>query len=222
MLTEKENATLKMLTFPIGSYQCNCTIIFHKDTKKAIIIDPGNDLSMLQRILDHYDLTPVHLLHTHAHFDHIGQSDELRKRCGAKLSLHKGDQFLYDMLPMQGKYFGQTVGEPGAIDEYIEHENEYGREIEKKDFIKAIHTPGHTPGSTSFYTESFGMPLLFSGDTLFNQSIGRTDLPGGDGHLIIKSIKERLLNLPDETIVITGHGPSTEIKKEKISNPFLC
>lgn len=222
MFIEKENETLKMISFPIGSYQCNCTVIFHKETKKAIVIDPGNDLPILQRVLDHFGLTPIHLLHTHAHFDHIGQSDELRMKTGAKLCLHKGDQFLYDMLPMQGKFFGQTVGQPGPIDEHIEHENEYGTQIHQKDFIKAIHTPGHTPGSTSFYTEAFGTPLLLSGDTLFNQSIGRTDLPGGDGNLIIKSIKERLMNLPDETEVITGHGPTTNIKKEKTTNPFLC
>ncbi len=222
IILEKENDTHKMISFPIGSYQCNCTIIFDKKTKNAIIIDPGNDLSKLQKVIETYQLIPTHLLHTHAHFDHIGESDELRKKTGAKLCLHKDDQFLYDLLPMQGKFFGQKVGTPGPIDHYLNHEETFGDSIDKKDCLKTIHTPGHTPGSVSFYTENFGLPILLSGDTLFRQSIGRTDLPGGDSRKIIKSIKEELLKLPDETIVVAGHGPNTEIKTEKIYNPFLC
>lgn len=222
MLFEKETYSLKLISFPIGSYQCNCTVIFHKDTKKAIVVDPGNDLELLNRVMNHFGLTPTHLIHTHAHFDHIGQSDTYRNQTGAKLCLHKGDQFLFDMLPMQGKFFGQNVGAPGPVDQYLEHHDELGTSVSQKDFLKVLHTPGHTPGSISFYTEEFGEPLLLSGDTLFENSIGRTDLPGGDSKEIIKSIKEKLLTLPDETLVIAGHGAMTNIKEEKQFNPFLC
>ncbi len=222
MLLTKESIHFSLLSFPIGSYQCNCTIIFHKASRDAIIIDPGNDLASIEKIIAKYDLKVKEMYHTHAHFDHIGESDALRKKTGAKLCLHKEDEFLYKMLPMQGMFFGQVVGTPGPIDHYLEDEEELGSTLQTKNFLKTLHTPGHTPGSISFYSEEFGLPLLFSGDTLFENSIGRTDLPGGDSKKIIKSIKERLLTLPDETIVVAGHGPTTEIHTEKRLNPFLC
>ena len=139
------------------------------------------------------------------------------------MHLHKGDQFLYDMLPQQGLYFGQQVGTPKPLDAHLEDGETFSFEdSEINTFLTTMHTPGHTPGSCCFYSEYFETPQLFAGDTLFQQSIGRTDLPGGDGRLIIKSIKERLLVLPDETKVIAGHGPATYIQREKKFNPFLC
>lgn len=120
-------------------------------------------------------------------------------------------------------FFRQVVGTPKAIDSYLEDNEDFAfLDPEIKTFLKTIHTPGHTPGSCCFYTEYFDEPMLFAGDTLFQRSIGRSDLPGGDGRLIIKSIKERLLNLPDETQVIAGHGDETRIYDEKKYNPFLC
>ena len=139
------------------------------------------------------------------------------------MHLHKGDQFLYDMLPMQGKFFGQTVGTPKVLDAHLEDGETFSFEDgEINSFLTTLHTPGHTPGSCCFYSEYFDEPQLFAGDTLFSESIGRTDLPGGDGRQIIKSIKDRLLTLPDETKVIAGHGPATVIHHEKKFNPFLC
>ena len=122
--------------------------------------------------------------------------------------------------------FGATLKAPGKIDNFIEDDHHFGLDQEigdptLKEFLKSIHTPGHTPGSVCFYTESFKTPLLFSGDTLFQRSIGRTDLPGGDSNLILKSIKNRLYNLPDETVVITGHGNNTNIYEEKKQNMFI-
>jgi glyoxylase-like metal-dependent hydrolase (beta-lactamase superfamily II) len=213
---------LVLETLPIGSYACNCSILYSEKTREAIIIDPGNDHQTLLKKITDLKITVKKLLHTHAHFDHIGRSNEIREKTGATIHLHKDDQFLYDQLQMQGKFFGQTVGTPGPIDHYINHEEQFGiDDPEIKNFLKTIHTPGHTPGSCCFYSDSFSSPVLFAGDTLFQNSIGRTDLPGGDSRKIIQSIKERLLVLPDETTVVTGHGPMTKIQHEKKFNPFL-
>ncbi len=207
----------------MGSYQCNCSILYSEKTREAIIIDPGNDHDFILKKIKDLNIKVKKLLHTHAHFDHIGRSTEVAIATGATLHLHKGDQFLYDALPQQGMFFRQVVGTPKAIDSYLVDGEEFGFEDpEFKNFLKTIHTPGHTPGSCSFYTEYFDTPQLFAGDTLFQQSIGRTDLPGGDSNQIIKSIKSRLLVLPDETNVIAGHGPETNIYDEKKYNPFVC
>lgn len=213
---------LVLETLPIGTYACNCSILYSQKTREAIIIDPGNDHSTLLKKIDELQINVKKLLHTHAHFDHIGRSNEVREKTGATIHLHKDDQFLYEQLPIQGRFFGQTVGTPGPIDHYINHDEEFGFEDpEINNFLKTIHTPGHTPGSCCFLSNYFSTPVLFAGDTLFQNSIGRTDLPGGDSRKIIQSIKEKLLVLPDETTVVTGHGPMTKILNEKKFNPFL-
>lgn len=218
----KKNS-LNLISFPVGSYQCNCSILYSDKTREAIIIDPGNDHDFIISKIKELNITVKKLIHTHAHFDHIGRSTEVANFTGATLHLHKGDKFLYDMLPQQGMFFRQVVGTPKELDGYLEDGEEFSfDDPEIKTFLKTIHTPGHTPGSCSFYTEYFEEPMLFAGDTLFQRSIGRTDLPGGDTQLIIKSIKTRLLSLPPETAVIAGHGGSTTIGDEKQFNPFLC
>ncbi len=215
--------TLNLVSFPVGSYACNCSVLYSEKTREALVIDPGNDHELILKTIKELNINVKKLLHTHAHFDHIGRSSEVSLATGATMHLHKGDQFLYDMLPQQGLFFGQKVGTPKALDSFLEDgENFTFSDTEINTFLTTLHTPGHTPGSCCFYSEYFDTPQLFAGDTLFSQSIGRTDLPGGDSRLIIKSIKERLLTLPEETKVITGHGPDTSIFKEKKSNPFLC
>lgn len=221
MILKKGN--LNLISFPVGSYQCNCSILYSDKTREAIIIDPGNDHEYIIQKIKDLNIKVKKLIHTHAHFDHIGRSTEVANFTGATLHLHKGDEFLYDMLPQQGMFFRQVVGTPKKLDSYLEDNEEFSFEDpEINTFLKTIHTPGHTPGSCSFYTEYFDEPMLFAGDTLFERSIGRTDLPGGDGQLIIKSIKSRLLTLPDETHVVAGHGGMTRIYEEKKFNPFLC
>ena len=221
MIHSKGN--LSLISVPVGSYQCNCSILFSKITKEAIIIDPGNDHQFVLKKISDLGIRPKKLLHTHAHFDHIGRSSEIKNATGATMHLHKEDQFLYDMLPQQGMFFGQHVGNPLPLDSFITDEEEFSLDDDElKDFLKTLHTPGHTPGSCCFYTEYFDTPILFSGDTLFERSIGRTDLPGGDMGKIISSIKNRLLTLPDETLVTPGHGDNTRIFEEKKFNPFLC
>ena len=220
---EQNKNSLFLISFPTGSYQCNCSILYSQTSREAIIIDPGNDHEIILQKIKDLNLKVKKLIHTHAHFDHIGRSSEVAISTGATMHLHKGDLFLYDALPQQGMFFRQIVGTPKPLDSYLEDGEEFSFEDpEINTFLKTIHTPGHTPGSCSFYTDYFDEPILFAGDTLFRRSIGRTDLPGGDGALIIKSIKNRLMTLPDETKVIAGHGPETKVHEEKKQNPFLC
>lgn len=217
-----KSANLVVESRPMGSYACNCTLIYSTKTKEGIIIDPGNDFEALNHWIVPMGLTIKALLHTHAHFDHIGHSSEASKAYGAPIYLHEGDFFLYQALKQQGMFFGQVVGDPKPVDHKLQHEETFSlADAELKEFLKCFHTPGHTPGSCCFYLDKLDHPLLIAGDTLFRGSIGRTDLPGGDMNKIVQSIKKELYSLPDETMVITGHGPMTRIFEEKKSNPFV-
>ena len=209
-------------TFPIGTYACNCSLIYSVKGRQAIVIDPGDDFLTLSKIISDRKLRVGKLLHTHAHFDHIGQSCRCKDDTGAELFLHRDDLFLYRDLEKQGLFFGASVASPHySIDHYLEHDMSFDLGEDLKSFLKTLHTPGHTPGSCCFYTDYFDRPILFSGDTLFYQSIGRTDFPGGDSLRIMKSIKNIIFNLPGETTVVAGHGKGTQIYFEKKSNPFL-
>lgn len=219
------NNGLKIETFPVGSFSCNCSLIYSEQTKECVIIDPGDDLQLITQKIQERGLKVTKLLHTHAHFDHIGCSKDLAKSCGATIHLHRDDEKLYQALPAQAMMFGLPPHEPGKIDSYLEDGQEFGLDLADdpniNKFLKTIFTPGHTEGSCCFYSELFEQPTLFAGDTLFRSSIGRTDLPGGDFNKIKKSISQRLYQLPDETHVITGHGPSTRIFDERRTNPFV-
>jgi len=222
MSAQRQNEHLVIESFPVGSFQCNCSVIYSAQTQEALIIDPGNDDPKVAEFIATKGLKVKKLLHTHAHFDHIGQSSAIQKLTGASIHLHRADQFLYDGLEQQGSFFRQIIPPPVTINSYLEDSEEFGfADDQLKNFLKTLHTPGHTPGSCCFYTDYFATPILFAGDTLFQQSIGRTDLPGGDGEQIIRSIKSRLLTLPPDTEVITGHGPETKIHLEKSHNPFF-
>mgnify|MGYP001444445620 CR=1 FL=1 len=224
-----EKRDLVVETFPVGSLSCNCSIVYSVKTLEAIIIDPGNDCKKVLEQVNKHKLTVKLLIHTHAHFDHIGQSDELRSLLGCRIYLHRDDLFLYEMLPQQGIFFGETIRAPQPVDHFFSEEEYFSirtqedhlQEPQLLEFLKTLHTPGHTPGSCSFYSDYFDPPLLFSGDTLFSGSIGRTDLPGGDSLEIIKSIKKKIFLLPEETVCIPGHGPKTWVYQEKNTNPFL-
>jgi glyoxylase-like metal-dependent hydrolase (beta-lactamase superfamily II) len=204
-------------SFPVGPLKCNCSIIACKETREAIIIDPGGDAEHIVSLIEKHKLKPKYLLHTHAHFDHVMATRAVKEATGAKILLHKEDDFLYDNLIHQGQLFGVEVDEPLPIDEHFEDESEI---VIGKVKFKVLHTPGHTPGSTCFYL-SDEESILFSGDTLFARSIGRTDLWGGSFDQIIQSISNRLFVLDNQTRVIPGHGPDTTIWSEKKENPFF-
>lgn len=205
--------------FPVGPLQCNCSIIACKKSKEAIVIDPGDEADKIIDRLAKHDLKVKYLLHTHAHFDHISATNEVQQKTKAEVCLHPEDLFLYDNIKLQYQKWGfSNAPEVPSLDHHLAD----GDRFKFGDFeIKIFHTPGHTPGSVCFYLESAREAKLFSGDTLFSGSIGRTDLPGGDYGQIIRSIKTKLLPLAEETIVIPGHGPETSIAIEKKINPFL-
>jgi len=203
-------------TLAVGHIQCNCTILGDPVSRKAIVVDPGGDAEMLIARLVELDLQVERIIHTHAHLDHFLASGKMKEATGAKLALHRDDLFLWDMLEEQCRMFGIPFEKPPPPDQWLEHEEE----IEVKGVQgKALHTPGHTPGSMCFLFEK--QKLLIAGDTLFQGSIGRTDLWGGDYQQIEKSIQEKLYTLDEETSVITGHGESTSIGHEMRSNSFV-
>ena len=203
-------------TVVVGPLQCNCSILICPKTLEAIVIDPGDEAEKIIKNLDP-GVKVKYLLHTHAHFDHIGATEAMKMATQATVCLHKADEMIYQNLPMQGRMFGMSFSEAPAIEKFIE-DNEELKFGEQK--LEVIHTPGHSPGSVCFRL-SGSEERVFSGDTLFRQSVGRSDLWGGDHSLLIRSIKSRLMTLDDEIRVYPGHGPATRIGEEKRKNPFL-
>ncbi|MBI4512305.1 MAG: MBL fold metallo-hydrolase [Deltaproteobacteria bacterium] len=207
-------------TFPAGAFQCNCTVIADGTTKDAIVIDPGGETDRIREVISHYDLTLRAIVHTHGHVDHIHATRDVKEAHGGVIRLHKADLFLYDGIAMQAAMFGFKVRPVLPVDSFFEDGDviPFGKQS-----ALVIHAPGHTPGSVCFDVRDADerRPLLFSGDTLFCRSIGRTDLPGGDQVQIVRSIRERLYTLDPDTLVIPGHGPNTTVGEEAKKNPFV-
>jgi glyoxylase-like metal-dependent hydrolase (beta-lactamase superfamily II) len=201
---------------PVGMLACNCSVIGDEGSLEAIVIDPGDDISEIVGVLNKHHLKVTMIVITHAHIDHIGGAAKLRDLTGAPVYMHKDDSGLAENLEMQAEWLGMAAPPNPGIDTPA-HEGDVLRagSIE----AQVIHTPGHTPGSLSLFLP--GENKLIAGDTLFRGSVGRTDLPGGDARLIAESIRGKLYALPEETIVVPGHGSNTTIGREKISNPFV-
>lgn len=200
--------------FPVGPLQCNCSIIGDPASGRAIVVDPGGDAGRILDILNAQQLRLEGIIHTHAHLDHILASGELRKATGAQLKLHQDDLFLWDMVGEQCRLFGLPPLSLPPPDAWL-HDDE---DLHCCGGV-ALHTPGHTPGSMSFWFSEH--KLLLAGDTLFQRSVGRTDLPGGSFAAIRRSIQERLYTLDEDALVVTGHGPATTIGEELRENPFV-
>lgn len=205
-------------TLPVGPLGCNCSILADIEAKRAIVVDPGGDLDVIRGRLGALGVGVDAIVHTHTHVDHVGCTAELQRATGATASIHEADRFLYDLLPLQAELIGTPVPVSADMDgALVEGQSLRAGSIE----LQILHTPGHTPGSCSFVAVDRGNTHVFAGDTLFRGSIGRTDLWGGDQALILRSIRGRLLTLPDDALVVTGHGPSTTIGHERARNPFL-
>jgi hydroxyacylglutathione hydrolase len=205
-------------TLAVGPLGCNCSIVADVDAKRAVVVDPGGDFEEIRGRLDALGVSVAAIVHTHTHFDHVGCTAELQRSSGAAASIHEGDRFLYDILPLQAGMFGVPAPERADVDGGLVD----GRTLRAGAIeLAVLHTPGHTPGSCSFVATHGGETVVIAGDTLFRGSIGRTDLWGGDHDAILRSIRTRLLTLPDDARVVTGHGPSTTIGDERARNRFL-
>jgi glyoxylase-like metal-dependent hydrolase (beta-lactamase superfamily II) len=201
---------------PVGMLQCNCSIFGDEQTREAIVIDPGDDVSQILELLAKHGLRVKAIVITHAHIDHIGGAQELKRITKAPVYMNLNDAGLQAMMATQAAWLGVPTPESVEIDAPLN--DGATLQLGQTEF-HVLHTPGHTQGSISLWIPS--EQKLVAGDTLFAGSIGRTDLPGGDGRQILRSIHQKLLPLPEETTVIPGHGDITTIGQEKEFNFFL-
>ncbi len=224
--------------------QCNCTILGDLENGEALVIDPGDETERILELLARHKLTPKAIVSTHAHIDHVGGLTKMRRATGAPVMMHREDLELYQIMDEQAAFLGVERPETGEIDQLLKE----GDVLRWGGFAaNVMHTPGHTPGSISIYLPkgvgenstagtspagasmtpiapggvALDVPQLFAGDTLFAGSIGRTDLWGGSMKTIMDSLRGKLMQLPEETVVHPGHGPLTTIGEERVSNPFL-
>jgi hydroxyacylglutathione hydrolase len=206
-------------TFSVGPLGCNCSILVDGESRRAIVVDPGGDFDVITARLSKLDATVSSIVHTHTHIDHVGATADLQRKSGASAQIHEADRFLYDMLPVQAAMLGFDVPEKADMDGALRD----GATVSAGELrLEVLHTPGHTPGSVCFVLKESGSHTrVLTGDTLFRRGIGRTDLWGGDTRAIMKSLEGKLLSLPDDAIVIPGHGARTTIGEERASNPFL-
>ncbi len=198
----------------VGMVDCNCYIVACEKTGEGIIIDAGGDAGRIVADVRKHNVKVKQILCTHGHFDHLGGLADLVKEINVPISIHEADRELYENMPQQGMLFGLEL-EPNPVCNHFLQDGEniaFGEHM-----ITVLHTPGHTKGGVCFLIGTD----LFSGDTLFEESIGRTDLPGGSMNELINSIKTKLMVLPDETVVYPGHGDKTSIGFEKQNNPYL-
>jgi len=210
----KEIRILIIKKLPVGPIMANCFILGCEETKKAAVIDPGDETDKILRTLANEGLTVEQLINTHCHFDHAGGNKKMRDATGAPLVLHALEIPVLNHLAASAARWGLSTDDSPAPDRTVEDNDtiSFGNIA-----LTVIHTPGHSPGGISLYTNGY----LFVGDTLFAGSIGRTDFPGGDHQTLLTSIREKLFPLGDDVQVYTGHGPETTIGTEKRTNPFV-
>lgn len=201
---------------PVGPLQTNAFVVGCPSKKECVVIDPGDEARRLVLLAEAKDLAVTKVLLTHGHVDHVGGVGAVKSKTGAEVWMHEADLPMYETCVVQARMFGINATEPPALDGHLNDGDTIAiGELE----AKVIGTPGHTQGGVSFYLEEQG--VVFAGDTLFQGSIGRTDLPGGSMEVLMDSIHQRLLTLPEDTRVYCGHGPATTVGQEKRSNPFV-
>lgn len=202
---------------PVGLLACNCSILGDEASGEALVIDPGDEIERVEEILRRYRLTVKAIVATHAHIDHVGGIASLQRSTGAPVLMHPNDLFLYENLAAQAAWLGVDAPRAVEVDQFLK---EGGVVRAGPIALEVLWTPGHSPGSVSLYLPGEAA-RLFSGDTLFKESIGRTDLWGGDPGQILRSIEDTLFRLPPATPVFPGHGPPTTIGAEREHNPLL-
>ena len=205
---------LEVVSLPNGQFAENCYLVADRGSREAVIIDPGEEPSMFLAELDTRAWSLRGIWLTHAHIDHIMGVGEVHARTGAPIHLHPLDRPIYDALPQYGSWIAMKLERPPAP----HHDLRPGEALKVGRFAFTVRfSPGHSPGSVSFLGEG----MIFGGDVLFNGSVGRTDLPGGDTATLMSTIQSQFLTLPDTTVVHSGHGPDTTIGVERLTNPFL-
>lgn len=198
----------------VGPMMSNCFILGCDQTREAAVIDPGDDTDRILFTLAESKLAAKYIINTHGHFDHVGGNQRMKHATGAEILIHPEDAPMLNMIAASGASFGMHTENSPPPDRLLAD----GEGIDfGKISARVLHTPGHSPGSISLYTDS----VVFVGDALFAGSIGRTDFPGGDHDLLIASIQNKLFALGDDVRVFTGHGPETTIGREKRYNPFV-
>jgi len=202
--------------FPVGTLGCNCSIFGDETSRDALVVDPGDDIEEILRRVEMHGLKVKAIVVTHGHIDHVGGAARLKTATGAPVYMNEDDLPTYDQLDIQAAWLGLDPPEQTDID-VAARDGDVLRLAAAE--LHVLHTPGHTPGSIGLWIPS--EKKLVAGDTLFRDSIGRTDLPGGDGRKILISIKEKFLPLPEDTLVIPGHGPVTTMGHEREHNYFL-
>jgi hydroxyacylglutathione hydrolase len=200
---------------PVGITQTNCYVVGCEETQDGVVIDPGGHPKRILKAIEESGLTIRYVLNTHCHFDHMGANADVVAATGAPLALHPAE---IPMLQAQGG--ASLFGVPARESPLPNLELEDGQVLEVGTLrFQVLHTPGHSPGGLTFYLEEEG--VAFDGDVLFHMGVGRVDLPGGDWETLLRSIREVLFTLPDDTILYSGHGPRTTVGQEKQSNPWL-
>jgi glyoxylase-like metal-dependent hydrolase (beta-lactamase superfamily II) len=197
-----------------GMFMENCYLVACEETHEGVIIDPGDEAERIIEMVTRHHVTPTRVINTHAHIDHVGAVADLCRHYGIPFAVHEGERDNLAALASHAAVFGLPAPEQPEVSDWIEAGQvfTFGHAS-----LTTIPTPGHTPGGVSFHGDGF----VIAGDTLFQRSIGRTDLPGGDFQTLRKSIREGLFALPPDTVVHCGHGPSTTIGQEKAMNPFV-
>ncbi|MCA0432691.1 MAG: MBL fold metallo-hydrolase [Proteobacteria bacterium] len=217
MSEEKNGSRFRVAVVPVTPFQQNCSLVFDEETKRGAVVDPGGDLDVIEDAIRQTGLTIEKILLTHGHIDHAGGAAELREKLGVKIEgPHADDKFLLDNLPQSGARFGLLTARTVEPDRWLED----GDTVDVAGFtLEVISAPGHSPGSVVFFNRPARFALM--GDVLFQRSIGRTDLPGGDHETLLKSIREKVLPLGDDVVFLPGHGSASRIGDERLNNPFL-
>jgi glyoxylase-like metal-dependent hydrolase (beta-lactamase superfamily II) len=203
-------------TIVVGALGVNCFVLGDPETKDGVVVDPGADVANILAVVQRHGLTVRQVLNTHGHFDHVGGNRQMLEETGARLMIHEADVPYLAKVAMVAHMYGLQADDSPSPDQYLTD----GQRITFGNcVIEVLHTPGHTPGGCCLYLPA--EETVITGDTLFADSVGRTDLPGGSHETLIHAIREKLLPLPEQTIVRPGHGPTTTVGQEKRGNPYL-